>query len=159
MITNIYEYKQTLIGGTEFDFANLKNKVVLIVNTASKCGFTPQYEQLEQIYLKYKDRDFTVLGFPANDFLFQEPGKDEEIAEFCKIHYGVTFPIFSKSHVRGFYINDLFKYLTTKTKYKGSVKWNFEKFLLSKEGLLINRFGSAEKPDSEKVISAIEALI
>jgi glutathione peroxidase len=159
MINNIYEYKHTLANGTNFDFSELKGKVVVIVNTASKCGFTPQYEQLEKIYQQYKDNGFIILGFPANDFLFQEPGSDEVIATFCKINYGVTFPIFSKSHVKGREINDLFNYLTNQSEFKGQVKWNFEKFLIDKEGKLIKRFLSAVKPDSNEVISSIEELV
>jgi glutathione peroxidase len=159
VIDNIYEYKHSLTNGTELDFSELKGRVILVVNTASKCGFTPQYEQLEQIYLQYKDKGFIVLGFPANDFLFQEPGSNEEIASFCKINYGVTFPIFSKSHVKGREINDLFNYLTNQSEFKGQVKWNFEKFLINKEGKLIKRFSSAANPDSDEITKSIEELI
>ena len=134
----------------------------MIVNTASKCGFTYQYDGLENLYQTYKDRDFVILGFPANNFLKQEPGTNEEIAEFCRINYGVTFPMFSKISVKGKDIHPLYDFLTSKEsnpEHGGSISWNFNKFLISKDGEIIDRFGSRQKPESEKIVQAIEAAL
>ncbi|MDD3005798.1 glutathione peroxidase [Flavobacterium sp.] len=149
----MYQFKVTDIEGNEFDMANLKGKKVMIVNTASKCGFTPQYEQLEELYNEYKDKGFVIVGFPANNFLKQEPGSDEEIASFCQKNYGVSFPMMSKISVKGNDIAPLYDYLTSK-RLNGfednSVKWNFQKYLINEEGFLEKVISPSTSPiDSE----------
>ena len=159
---NIYDFTMDNIKGEPVELSQHKGKVVLIVNTASKCGFTYQYDGLEELYKTYKDRGFVILGFPANNFLKQEPGSNEEIAEFCRINYGVTFPMFSKISVKGKDIHPLYDYLTSKKtnpEFGGSISWNFNKFLISKEGKIIDRFGSREKPQSDKIIAAVEKAL
>jgi glutathione peroxidase len=134
----------------------------MIVNVASRCGFTPQYEGLQKLYLKYKDQGFVILGFPANNFGGQEPGSDEEIKTFCSAKYSVTFPIFSKISVKGDDIHPLYKLLTSKDtdpEFGGDIKWNFSKFLLNKDGKVIARFEPAVKPDSDQVIQAVEKAL
>ncbi|MGD8307307.1 MAG: glutathione peroxidase [Ignavibacteria bacterium] len=132
-------------------------KVLLIVNVASKCGFTPQYEALQEIYEKYKDSGFEVLGFPCNDFGNQEPGTNEEIQNFCSLSYGVTFKLFDKVRVKGEEKSPLFEILTDNpVTGKSSIKWNFEKFIIDKEGNIVDRFRSVTKPNSKKIISLIE---
>jgi glutathione peroxidase len=128
----------------------------LVVNVASKCGFTPQYEGLEALYRKYKERGLVVLGFPSNDFLWQEPGTNEEISEFCVRRYGVTFPMFAKISVRGRKQHPLYAHLTSK---KGRVTWNFNKFLVDAEGQVIRRFGARIKPDAAELVEAIESAL
>jgi glutathione peroxidase len=133
----------------EFDFAELKGKVVLIVNVASQCGFTPQYKGLQELYDKYKDKDFVILGFPCNQFGGQEPGEDAEIASFCQLNHGVSFPLMKKSDVNGENTNEVYKYLKAeKSGLLGLtlIKWNFEKFLINKEGKVINRWASTTTP-------------
>ena len=159
MIKTFYDYSHPLLNGTKTDFLRFKGSVVLVVNTASKCGFTPQYKELEELYEKYKNQDFIILGFPADDYLHQEPGSNEEIAQFCQLNFGVTFPMFQKSHVRGKEINELFAWLTSQEGNKGPVMWNFEKFLINKEGEVTNRFRSSVKPLSKPVIKAIESSL
>lgn len=135
-------------------------KVVLVVNVASQCGYTPQYEQLEALYKKYGPQGFVVLGFPANEFGQQEPGSDAEIAQFCKQNYGVTFDMFSKVVVKGPGQCALYEYLTspkTDPKFAGPIKWNFEKFLLARDGKVVARYRSATEPDAPEVTQAIEA--
>jgi glutathione peroxidase len=137
-----------------------KGKVVLIVNVASKCGLTGQYEGLEAMYEKYGDQGFVVLGFPANEFKGQEPGTDEEIAEFCKATYGVKFPMFSKIVVKGEGIHPLYQFLTSKEtnpKFADDIKWNFEKFLVDRDGNVVKRFSPRVTPESADVVEAIEA--
>jgi glutathione peroxidase len=139
-----------------------KGKVVLIVNVASKCGFTPQYTALEATYRKYKDQGFVILGFPANNFMSQEPGTDAEIQQFCKRTYDVTFPMFSKISVKGDDQAPLYKYLTDKTANPatgGDIKWNFTKFLVGRDGTILARFESPVKPDAPQVVSAIEGAL
>ncbi|WP_435021112.1 glutathione peroxidase [Tundrisphaera sp. TA3] len=139
-----------------------KGKVVLIVNTASKCGLTPQYEGLEAAYEKYKDKGFEVLAFPANEFGAQEPGTNAEIKSFCTGKYNVTFPIYSKIKVKGEGIHPLYQTLTSKEtnpKFAGDIKWNFTKFLVDRDGEVIARFEPKETPDSPKVTQAIEAAL
>lgn len=134
-----------------------KGRVLLIINVASKCGFTKQYKGLEELYLKYKDRGFTILGFPCNDFGGQEPGTEEEIVKFCQVNFGVTFPLFAKLHAKGENISPLFEWLTGKeSPLPGEVKWNFEKFLINRQGKLAGRFPSKTAPDSKELIDAIE---
>jgi glutathione peroxidase len=137
-----------------------RGNVLLIVNVASKCGFTPQYAQLEQVYQKYKDRGLIILGFPANDFGHQEPGTNEQIQQFCQANYGVTFPVFAKLVAKGEGQSPLYQYLTSKQtngEFAGAIGWNFTKFLVSREGKVVARYDSATKPDDAKVTSAIEA--
>lgn len=148
----------TTIDGEQTSLEQFDGKAVLIVNVASRCGFTPQYAVLEELYKKYSDRGFTVLGFPSNQFMFQEPGSAEAIKEFCSMTYGVTFPMFEKVHVNGKKQHPLFKELTTAKDASGAagkVQWNFEKFLLSPDGT-VQRFRSAVKPDAPEIIEAIE---
>jgi len=141
----------------EVNLADYKGKVLLIVNVASECGFTPQYEGLQKIYEKYKDRGFVVLGFPCNDFAGQEPGTNEEISEFCSRNYNVTFPMFDKIHVKGEEQAPLYRILTdNKVTGDSSVLWNFEKFIIDKKGIVVDRFRSITKPQSKKITSLIE---
>lgn len=144
---------------TSATLAPYQGKVMLIVNVASKCGFTPQYEALEKIHRKYKDQGLVVLGFPANDFLNQEPGSEPEILNFCKTKYDVTFPIYGKIHVKGKEKAPLYQYLTAAAPETGEVKWNFEKFLVGKDGKVLARFRSRTKPDDKQVIEAIEKAL
>lgn len=145
------------IDGTDVDLASYQGKVVLVVNVASRCGATPQYEGLESLYQKYKDKGFVVLGFPANDFGAQEPGSDEQIKEFCSSKYEVTFPMFSKITVKGDGKAKLYKVLTETADPSGEVAWNFEKFLIGKDGKVAARFKTRVTPDNEAVVTAIEA--
>lgn len=155
----IYDYKVEDINGEEFDFADLKGKKILIVNTASKCGFTPQFEGLEKLYQKYKDQNFIVVGFPSNDFGQQDPGTNEEIAEFCRINYGVSFPMMSKISVKGENMAPIYQFLTQKElngKKNSSVKWNFQKYLINEDGTLHDYFYSITNPESKKITKWIE---
>jgi glutathione peroxidase len=150
------------IDGKPVDLAKYKGEVLLIVNVASQCGLTPQYKGLETVYEKYKGQGFEVLGFPANEFGKQEPGSNEEIKTFCTGTYHVTFPMFSKIVVKGEGIDPLYKFLTspeTNPKFAGEIGWNFAKFLVNRKGEVIARFGPQEKPESEKVVKAIEAAL
>ena len=154
---NIGEFKVKDINLNEVKLSDYKGKVLLIVNVASKCGFTSQYAALQKVYEKYKDQGFKILGFPSNDFGSQEPGTNEEIKSFCSLNYGVTFPMFDKVHVKGKNQEPLFSLLTDNpVTGKSSIKWNFEKFIIDKEGNVVDRFRSATKPDSKKIISLIE---
>jgi glutathione peroxidase len=157
----IHEFKVKSIEGEQIDLSTYKGKVLLIVNTASQCGFTPQYEDLENLYNKYREQGFTVLGFPANNYGGQEPGSNKEIKEFCKVRFGVTFPLFEKNDVSGENIQPFFKFLTNTANpdLKGDINWNFEKFLINKDGKLVERFGSFTNPMSGKVIKKIESLL
>lgn len=154
----IYEFKPTNINGEETSLEEFEEKVLLIVNTASECGYTPQYEGLQAIYEQYNDQGFEILGFPANNFGGQEPGTDEEIKQFCKVNYDVTFPMFSKISVKGEDQHPLFEYLTAASNpdFTGEIKWNFEKFLIGKDGTLKHRFRSDVEPENEKILRAIE---
>ena len=155
----IYQFKVKDLNGDEFNFADLKGKKLMIVNTASKCGLTPQYEALQALYTKYKDQDFVIVGFPANNFLRQEPGSDKEIAAFCSENYGVTFPMMSKISVKGKDMDEVYQFLTQKDKngFKDSkVKWNFQKYLINEKGELVDVIKPKTKPDDEAIISWIE---
>lgn len=155
----IYQFKIKDITGSDFDLSQYKGKKILIVNTASKCGLTPQFEKLEALYQKYKDQNFVILGFPTNDFLSQDPGSNAEIAEFCKLNYGVTFPMMSKVAVKGDSIEPLFKYLTTKTENGLSdfvVEWNFQKFLINEEGKLDKVVSPKTDPTDAEITNWIE---
>ncbi|HWE40003.1 MAG TPA: glutathione peroxidase [Isosphaeraceae bacterium] len=150
------------IDGTEVALSKYKGDVLLVVNVASKCGLTPQYEALEATYRKYKDKGFEVLAFPANEFGKQEPGTDAEIKQFCTSKYDVTFPVFSKIVVKGEGIHPLYKFLTseqTDPKFAGEIPWNFAKFLVDRKGRVIARFDPKVKPDDPKVVAAIEAAL
>jgi len=138
------------LNGNSVSFNEFKGKIVLIVNVASKCGYTPQYKGLQKLYDKYKNKDFVILGFPANDFGNEEPGTNEEIKEFCTSTYNVTFPIFQKIEVTEYNKHSLYKFLTThceSSSQNGPVKWNFEKFLINQQGLIVDRFESAVEPE------------
>jgi len=159
---SVYDFTMKDTGGRDVKLEQFRGQVVMLVNVASKCGYTPQYDGLQKIYEQYKDRGFVILGFPANNFGAQEPGTNEEIVEFCRINYGVKFPIFSKISVKGEDKHPLYKYLTeteTNPEFSGEVKWNFNKFLVGREGKIIARFESADKPEDAKVTAAIEAAL
>ena len=154
---SVYEFTIKDIKGNDLSLSKYKGKVLLIVNVASKCGYTRQYSGLQNIYEKYKDKGFEILAFPCNDFGGQEPGSNEEIAEFCSVNFNVTFPIFDKVKVLGDDKSPLFKFLTDSIQSNsGDINWNFEKFLISKNGNIVNRFKSSVEPESEKLISQIE---
>ena len=153
-----HDFKVNTIDGQPFDLSTLKGKKVLVVNTASKCGYTPQYEQLEAIYKKYGGDKFTIIGFPANNFMSQEPGTNEEIKQFCTLNYGVTFQMMAKISVKGKDIDPLYKWLTTKEEngvMDAPVKWNFQKFMIDENGKLAGMVPPGEKPDSEKIVNWI----
>ncbi|KAH9928268.1 glutathione peroxidase [Fomitopsis serialis] len=150
-MTSFYDLKAELPGGKTLDFAELKGKVVLIVNTASKCGFTPQYKGLQALWDKYKEKDFVLVGFPCNQFGGQEPENDEKIAEFCTLNHGVSFPLTKKTDVNGDNTNEVFKWLKSqKAGLLGMtrIKWNFEKFLVDKEGKVVGRWASTTTPEA-----------
>ncbi|MDF3029121.1 MAG: Peroxiredoxin [Fluviicola sp.] len=154
----IYDFKVTDIDGKEFDLSSLKGKKVLIVNTASKCGLTPQYEELEKLYQTYKDQNFVIIGFPSNDFMSQEPGSNEDIKEFCTKNYGVSFPMMGKIQVKGKEMHPLYQFLTEKSKNgysDNSVKWNFQKYLINEEGKLVKVVPPGTKPLSEEITTWI----
>lgn len=155
----LYDFKATTLDGQPFDLSSLKGKKVLVVNTASKCGLTPQYATLQKLYDTYKDRNFVIIGFPANNFMKQEPGTNAEIKEFCTKNYGVTFPMMSKISVKGDDIDPLYKWLTLKSLngvVDAEIQWNFQKFMIDEQGKLVGFVSPKEKPDSEKIINWIE---
>ncbi len=155
----VLQYKMKDIDGKDVDLAKYKGKVTLIVNVASKCGYTPQYEQLEAMHEKYKDKGLAILGFPANDFGKQEPGTEQEIKEFCTGKFNVKFDMFGKITVKGDEAPPLYKDLTSKEKngeFGGDIKWNFTKFLVGKDGKVVARYESKVKPDAPEVVAAIE---
>ena len=158
----IHDFALNSIDGQTTPLAQFKGKVVLIVNVASRCGFTPQYAGLEALYNKYKDRGFVVLGFPANNFLWQEPGTNEAIKAFCSTKYHVTFPMFAKVSVKGADKTPLYHFLTDKKANPstgGAIGWNFTKFLADRNGKVIARFASKVAPESAELINAIEAAL
>ena len=155
----IYQFTVEDINGNPFALADLKGKKVMIVNTASKCGLTPQYKELEALYQQYKDKDFIIIGFPANNFLGQEPGSNEQIASFCSINYGVTFPMMSKISVKGKNMHPLYQFLTQKSKNgveDSKVKWNFQKYLIGRDGKLEKVIDPKILPSSDEVKQWIE---
>lgn len=156
--SGLYSFTLNSIDGKPAPLADYKGKVVLLVNVASQCGYTPQYSALEAIYEKYKDRGFVILGFPANNFGAQEPGTNEEIKTFCSRKYNVTFPMYSKISVKGADQAPLYSYLTKDTGagISGEIKWNFTKFLVDRDGNVVQRFEPAVTPDSGEVTGAIE---
>ncbi|WP_373895081.1 glutathione peroxidase [Virgibacillus natechei] len=156
---SIYDFTVKTMQGDEKSLEDYKGKTLLIVNTASKCGFTPQFEGLQTVYDQFKGQDFEILGFPCNQFNNQDPGSDEEISQFCERNYGVTFPMFSKVDVKGEHAHPLFNYLTTVEKgmLTKDIKWNFTKFLVNKNGEVIDRFAPQTKP--ENIVTDIEKAI
>lgn len=156
--TSLYDFTVQDIDGELVSLKQYEGQVILVVNVASKCGYTPQYEGLQKIYETYKDDGFVILGFPANNFNGQEPGSDQEIKQFCTLEYGVEFPMFSKVSVKGDDQAALFSYLTSlpNEDFDGEIKWNFEKFLIDKNGFLKRRFRSSVEPQSDPLITAIE---
>jgi len=153
---SFHNFKVKDIKGKDTDLSSYKGKAVLVVNVASKCGYTSQYEGLESLYKNYKDKGLVIIGFPANNFGAQEPGSDDQIAEFCKLNYGVSFPMMSKISVKGSDQNEVYKFLTNNAPEKGDVKWNFEKFLIGKDGSIKGRFSSGVTPGSKELATAIE---
>lgn len=155
----LYDFTVKSIDGTKYNLADLKGKKVLIVNTASKCGLTPQYEKLEELYKTYKDQNFVIVGFPANNFMNQEPGTDEEIKSFCTINYGVSFPMMSKISVKGDDIHPLYLWLTSKEQngvMDSSVKWNFQKYLIDENGKLVKFFSPKTNPLDDEIVNWIK---
>jgi glutathione peroxidase len=158
--TNFYDFKVKTLEGKSFDFSTLKGKKVMIVNTASKCGYTPQYKDLEELYSQYGGNDFVIIGFPANNFASQEPGTATEIRKFCTENYGVTFPMMEKISVKGDDMAPLYQWLTSKAKngvMDSEVKWNFQKYLINEKGQLVDVIYSKEKPTSEKVTAWVSS--
>jgi len=156
---SLYDYKTKTIDGKEFDMASLKGKKVMIVNTASKCGYTPQYKDLEELYKTYGGNKFVIVGFPANNFANQEPGSDSEIKSFCQLNYGVTFPMMSKISVKGNDMDPIYQWLTRKDlngKMDSEVKWNFQKYLIDEHGNLVNVIYSKTLPGSDEVVNWIK---
>lgn len=149
-MTNIYRFDAELLNGENKNLSDFNGKVLLIVNTASKCGFTPQFAGLEKIYQNYKDKGFEVLGFPCNQFGSQDPGSNEQIGEYCQMNYGVSFPMFAKVNVKGPEAHVIFRYLTNNSKgvLGSGIKWNFTKFLIGKDGKVLNRYAPTTKPES-----------
>jgi len=155
---SIHQFKVADIYGNIFDFSQLRGKKVMIVNTASKCGLTYQYEALQKLYSQYKDLNFVIIGFPSNDFLWQEPGSNDEIIDFCEQNYGVTFPMMSKITVKGTKKHPIYQFLTQKSKnnYRDSrVTWNFQKYLINKDGRIEKIISPRTRPDSEEIVSWI----
>ena len=157
-VKTIYDFKVKDLYGKEFDFASLKGKKILIVNTASECGLTPQYKDLEAIYKKYKDKNFVIVGFPANNFGSQEPGSNEQIAKFCQLNYGVTFPMMSKVSVKGKDMTEIYQFLTQKSKnglQDSEVEWNFQKYLINEEGELVKVLSPRVLPTDTAIVGWI----
>jgi glutathione peroxidase len=156
----LYDFKTKTIDGKDFDLASLKGKKVLIVNTASKCGNTPQYKDLEDLYKKYGGNKFVIIGFPANNFMGQEPGTNEQIHEFCTLNYGVTFPMMSKISVKGKDMDPIYQWLTTKElngKMDSKVTWNFQKYLIDEQGKLVDTIDPKTSPESERIVNWIKS--
>lgn len=157
-LTNFYELSAIDLEGNSISFDRFRGQVVLAINTASECGFTYQYKDLEALYQKYKDSGFTVLAFPSNDFGKQEPGSDHEIRQFCEMKYRTTFPIFSKGMVKGEKKQDVYRFLTEQSapEFRGDPGWNFVKFLIDKNGTVVGRFSSMQSPTGNAIVSAVE---
>jgi len=159
---NLYAFTVKGIHGAEKSLSEFAGKVLLVVNVASKCGFTPQYEGLQSLYKRYRARGFEILGFPANNFGRQEPGTDAEIQSFCSLTYGVTFPMFSKISVKGKDIHPLYAFLTDKESnpaFAGKITWNFNKFLIDRAGKVVNRFDSKDAPMGDKIPRSVEEVL
>lgn len=162
MITSLYDLTVQDIEGKEIKLETFKGKVLLIVNVASKCGFTPQYAGLQALYQEYQKQGLEILGFPANNFLWQEPGTDSEIKQFCALKYNVTFPMFAKISVDGKNTAPLYAFLTSKStnpEFAGKIKWNFTKFLVDRKGVIAGRFESAVEPQNSLVVNKIRELL
>ncbi len=162
LMNDLYSFSAKDISGTERSLSEFAGKVVLIVNVASKCGFTPQYKGLEALYKRYRDRGFVILAFPANDFGRQEPASEAEILDFCTSTYGVTFPLFSKVSVKGKDLHPLFAYLTdkgTNPAFAGQITWNFNKFLVDRSGKIVDRFDSKDEPLGDKIPRSVEKAL
>jgi glutathione peroxidase len=160
--SNIYDFTLDSIAGQPVPLSQYKGKVVILVNVASKCGFTPQYKGLESLYKKYESKGLVILGFPANNFMSQEPGTNAEIQSFCSRTYNVTFPMFSKISVKGSDQAPLYQYLTDKKtdpSYAGDIGWNFTKFVVDRNGKIVARFDSKVEPESAEITKAIEAAL
>ncbi len=158
----VWRFTMPSLTGQAVDLARYQGQVAMIVNTASRCGFTPQYKALEELYQKYHPQGFVILGFPANNFLWQEPGTNAEIGTFCQKNYGVTFDMFAKISVRGSDKAPLYQFLTddrTDPKFGGQIFWNFTKFLVGRDGQITARFGPPVSPDAPEVVAAIEAAL
>lgn len=158
-LKTFHDFKAKTIDGKMMNMSDLKGKKVLVVNTASKCGFTPQYKELENLYKKYGGEKFTIIGFPANNFLWQEPGSDNEIKEFCSLNYGVTFQMMSKISVKGKDIHPIYKWLTGKSDngvMDAPVKWNFQKFLIDENGKFVDFVAPGDSPFSDRIVKWIE---
>jgi glutathione peroxidase len=159
---SIYDFQVEDIDGRPVGLQEYRGKVLLIVNVASRCGYTYQYEGLEALYKEYGGRGLVVLGFPANDFLGQEPGSNEQIKEFCSLNYGVSFPLFAKIHVKGRQAHPLYRFLTdkrTNPRFAGGITWNFNKFLIGRDGAVLDRFATKEEPGSDRVRRAVEQAL
>ncbi len=153
-------YTMKRLNGSEESLTNYQGKVVMLVNVASKCGLTPQYTALQALYTQYQGQGFEILGFPANDFMGQEPGTDEEIGQFCEMNYGVTFPVFSKISVKGEEMHPLYAEITSSPEpIGGDVLWNFQKYLVDREGNLVAKFGPRTVPDAPEVVAKIQELL
>ena len=157
--TDPFSFTVTDIDGKPRDLAQYRGKAVLIVNTASRCGMTPQYEGLEAIYDRYRARGFEVLAFPANDFMGQEPGTNDEIKTFCTTRFKTSFPLFAKVSVKGKNMAPLYQWLTASSPFPGDIPWNFTKFLVAPDGRVVARFGPRTKPEDAEVISALEPIL
>jgi glutathione peroxidase len=160
--TSVLDFTMKDISGSEVPLRKFESRVLLVVNVASKCGFTPQYEGLQKLYDRYRAKGFEILGFPANDFMWQEPGSDSDIKQFCETKYSVSFPMFSKIAVKGKGIHPFYEYLTspdTNPKFPGKIGWNFAKFLLDRNGSIVARFEPKTEPMAPEVIEAVEKAL
>jgi glutathione peroxidase len=155
----VHQFTLKTIDGKDKSLADYKGQTLLVVNVASECGLTPQYEALEALQKKYGARGLRVLGFPANEFGAQEPGSNEQIMQFCKMRFGVTFDMFAKIVVKGEGIHPLYRFLTTESGFDGEIEWNFGKFLVDRDGTVVARFAPEEAPDSKTVLAAIETQL
>ena len=161
-MANLHDFKATTIDGTEMDLSDYSGKVCLVVNVASKCGLTPQYDGLQRLYERFSAQGFEILGFPCNQFAEQEPGSEAEIREFCSANYSVSFPLFAKIDVNGDAAHPLYQWLTgeaTEPDEAGDVKWNFAKFLVAKDGSIGARFGPQVEPQAAEVVAAVESAL
>ena len=155
----VYSFAMKTVDGKDRPLSEYSGKVLLVVNVASRCGYTPQYKDLQAVYEKYKDRGFRILAFPANNFGAQEPGTDKEIKEFCETNYHVSFDLFSKISVKGEDQHPLYRYLTTESPFPGEVKWNFQKYLVDRKGKVVGMFPSRVKPTDKEIEQHLEALL
>jgi len=159
---SIYDIVVRQIDGNEISLSQYRDKVLLIVNVASRCGFSSQYQGLQNLYVRYREQGLEILAFPANNFLGQEPGTNEEIQTYCSVNFDVTFPLFAKISVRGKDIHPLYRYLTqkdTNPNFAGKITWNFNKFIIDRNGIIVGRFGSLTKPENKKIIKTLEKAL